>query len=555
MVRPTRFTEAMFQEYISKGMWTDETTPKIWERNVKLFPEKEAFVDRGRRLTWSHIKTMSDRLAVNLIDLGLKRDDFVYLLLPNWVESYIFRCAAEKAGILVGTSLMTVGEADIGFILKTFDAAGIVIPLEFRKKNYLDLIRDMLIRPGYPKLRHVFIPGENVPPEALSLEQLMMEPANADYGAEYFQGTGYGPTDVSVIGFTSGTTGTPKGAEHIIASRIAMAKGYGEGPQIRETDVVLNIISPVAGLSSAFCYNGTASLVGAKVVLSDIWSPERTFELIENENVTILLAVPAQLAQILRHPARESHDLGSLRCIVTSTAPLSRALARDLEDSFKVPVVNLYGQIDGGFISCPSIDDPPEVRQKTVGRPHKYTTVRIIDEAGGDVPPGVEGELVYTGPSCTGGYFKNMQETLKAWGTLGPEGMRRSGDLVEMDENGRLVLLGRKDDMIIRGGSNIYPAELESLLITHPKIKAVAVVPMPDPVMGETVCAYAQVSPGEELTFEEVIAFLKNKKIATYKLPERLEVRESLPLKGAQKIGKASLKKEIVEILKKEGSL
>jgi non-ribosomal peptide synthetase component E (peptide arylation enzyme) len=553
MVRPTRFTDAMFQEYISKRMWTDETTPKIWDGNARLYPGKEAFVDRGRRYTWPQIKIMSDRLAFNLIELGLKKDDFVYLILPNWVESYIFRCAAEKAGILVGTSLMTVGDADIGFVLKDFDATGIVIPREFRKKNYLDLIREM--RPGLPQLRHVFIPGGNVPSDAISLEKLMAEPVNADFSMEYFRETCYGPTDVSVIGFTSGTTGTPKGAEHIIASRIAGAKGYGEGSQIRGSDIVLNIISPVAGLSSAYCYNGTASLVGAKVVLCDIWSPEKTFELIESEQVTVLLAVPAQLAQILRHPDREHHDLGSLRCIATSTAPLSRALARDLEESFKLPVLNFYGQIDGGLISCPSIDDPPDVRQNTVGRPQKYTSFRIVDEDGNDVPAGVEGELVYAGPSCTGGYFRNMQETLKAWGTLGPDGMCRSGDLVAMDEHGCLILLGRKDDMIIRGGSNIYPSELESILITHPRIEAVAIVPMPDPVMGETVCAYVALSPGEKLTFEELISFLKEKKIATYKLPERLEVRASLPLKGTQKIGKASLKKEIIEILKKEGRL
>ena len=553
MVRPTRFTEAMFQEYFSKGMWTDETTPKIWETNARRFPEKEAFVDRGRRLTWPQIKVMSDRLALNLINLGLKKDEFIYMLLPNWVEAYIFRCAAEKAGVLVGTSLMTVGDADIELILKTFDASAVVIPLEYKKKKYLDLIQEM--RTDLPKLRHVFVAGANIPGVALSLEKLMMEPVNADYGAEYFQDTCYEPTDVSVIGFTSGTTGTPKGAEHIIASRIAGAKGFGEGPQIQETDVVLNIISPVAGLGSAFCYNGTASLVGAKVVLLDIWSPERTFELIESESATILLAVPAQLAQILRHPDREKHKLDSLRCIITSTAPLSRALAKDLEEFFKVPVLNLYGQIDGGFISCPSIDDLPDVRQKTVGRPHKYTSFRIVDEAGDDVPAGVEGELVYTGPSTTGGYFRNIPETMRAWGTLGPEGMRRSGDLVKLDENGCLILLGRKDDMIIRGGSNIYPAEIESLLIAHPKIEAVAVVPMPDLVMGETVCVFVTVAPGEELTFEEMIAFLKNKKIATYKLPERLEVRESLPLKGTQKIGKASLKNEIVEILRKEGRL
>ncbi|MBI2319099.1 MAG: AMP-binding protein [Betaproteobacteria bacterium] len=519
MVRPTRFTEAMFQEYFSHGMWSDETTPKIWELNAT----------------------------------GLKRDEFIYLLLPNWVEAYIFRCAAEKAGVLVGTSLMTVGDADIEFILEKFDAVGIVIPLEFRKKSYLDLIRR--IRPGFPNLKHVFIPGEGVPAGASSLERLMMSPSTREYGAEDFRKTSYGPTDVSVIGFTSGTTGMPKGAEHIIAARIAMAKGYGEGPQIREQDIVLNIISPVAGLSSAFCYNGTASLVGAKVVLSDIWSPEKTFELIEAEKATVLLAVPAQLAQIHRHPARAKHDLGSLRCIVTSTAPLSRALARDLEETFKVPVCNLYGQIDGGFISCPSVDDTPEVRQRTVGRPHKFTTIRIIDDDGNDVPQGEEGELVYSGPSTTGGYFRNMPETMRAWGKLGPGGMRRSGDLVQMDADGRLMLLGRKDDMIIRGGSNIYPAELESLLITHPKIEAVAIVPMPDEVMGETVCAFVQVAPGETLSFDEMIGFLKGRKTATYKLPERLEIRESLPLRGTQKIGKMSLKKEIVEILRQEGKL
>ncbi|MCC7182469.1 MAG: acyl--CoA ligase, partial [Rhodocyclaceae bacterium] len=487
MVRPTRFTEAMFQDYFSKGMWTDETTPRVWEQNARQYPGKEAFVDRGRRLTWPEIKAMSDRLAVNLLALGLKRDEFIYLLLPNWVESYIFRCAAEKAGVLVGTSLMTVGDADIGYILKTFDAAGIVIPQEFRNKDYLGLVRQ--IQPEHPNLKHIFIPGENVPDGVLSLEKLMQQAPQREYPPEHFSATCYGPTDVSVIGFTSGTTGMPKGAEHVIASRIAMAKGYGEGPQICAKDTVLNIISPVAGLSSAFCYNGTVSLAGGKVVLSDIWSPEATFELIEREQATVLLAVPAQLAQIHRHPAQKDYDLSSLRCIVTSTAPLSRALAKDMEDTFKVPLCNLYGQIDGGFISCPSVDDTPEVRQRTVGMPHKFTTIRIIDDDGKDVAQGEEGELVYTGPSTTGGYYRNMPETMRAWGKLGPEGMRRSGDLVRMDETGRLMLMGRKDDMIIRGGSNIYPSELESLLLTHPKIVAVAIVPMPNEVMGETVCA------------------------------------------------------------------
>ncbi len=551
MVKPTRYTQEIYDEYFSKGYWTNETTSEIWDQNAAQFPDREAFVDARCRLTWSQVKLMSDRLAFNLLGLGLKRDEFLFSLLPNCVESYIIRGACEKAGVICGSALMTIREMEIGYVLKQFAAVGIAIPLEFRKFPFYKAVCEM--RSDLPGLRHVFVMGGKVPDGALPLETMMHQPDSVPSG--YFDLTRIGAIEVSMIGFTSGTTGMPKGAEHAQCSRIAMAKGYGAGPRIHGNDIVLNIISPVGGLSSAFTYNGSAALVGATVVLLEIWSPEKTFALIEKERATILLAVPAQLAKIVLSPSLDNYDLSSLRCVCTSTAPLPYSLAKEVEERLKVPVVNFYGQFDAGSIAAVSIDDPPEIRRSTVGKPLKENCIALLGEDGKEVGPGEIGEVVYTGPTAGSGYYGDLETTLKVWGTLGKDGRCRSGDLAKFDQDGNLILVGRKKEVIIRGGQNVYPAEVEGLLLTHPKINSVAIVPMPDPIMGEKCCAYVVLKQGEELSFEEMAAFLKGRKIANYKIPERLEVRGELPLKGHQKIAKEPLRQDIIERLREEGKL
>jgi non-ribosomal peptide synthetase component E (peptide arylation enzyme) len=553
MVKPTRFTQEMYDEYFAKGLWTMDTTSDLWDRYAQMCPTREAFVDSKRRLNWFQMKAMSDSLAMSLRNLGVGDEKFIFILLPNRVESFIMRAACEKAGILCGTALMTIRENEIAHITKNFDVTGIAIPLEYRRFNYFAAVNQM--RPSLPKLKHVFLMGEEIPDGVWSIEEMMFQHPPEKIPAHAFQDTRIKATDVSVIGFTSGTTGTPKGAEHIQCARMAMARCWGELPKINENDVVLNIISPVAGLSSGYCYNGTAALVNAKVVLSDAWSPENTFRLIEKEKATILLAVPAQLAQIARQTNIDQYDLRSLRCICTSTAPLHYNLAQEIEEIFRIPVLNSYGQFDGGTISGVSIDDPPEVRRSTVGKPFRDNIIHLVDDNGKEVPFGEVGEVVYTGPSTSSGYYKDLEATLKIWGTLGKEGRCRSGDLAKFDPHGNLILVGRKKDMIIRGGQNIYPAEVEGILLTHPKIKSIAIVSMPDPIMGEKCCAYVTLNKGEQFTFEEMISFLKTKKIANYKLPERLEIREELPLRGEQKVAKALLCEDIIQKLKAEGKM
>ncbi len=544
----SRFTEDMIQEYFAKGYWTEETTSGLWEHNAKRYPDKEAFVSSERRLTWSQVKRMSDSLALGLIRTGLRKGDLLFLLVPNCCESYIIRVACEKAGVLCATAMMTYRERELEYILNNLQATAVAIPSIFRGVDYASMIREM--QPRIPTVKHVLIIGEEIVAGTISVEELMMGSFEENQGPDAFLDTAIRATEISIIACTSGTTGLPKGVEHAQCSRMAAARGYGGAVKLNGEDVVLNIVSAIAGLGAAFCYNGSAALVGAKSVLLDIWSPEKTFRLIEEEKATVLVAVPAQLAQIARDESMRCYDIRSFRCITTGTAPLPSRLAAEVEEALKVPISNCYGQLDGGVVTHTSIDDTPEVRRNTVGKPAKGMMIKLIDEQGNEAK---EGEIVYSGPATNGGYYGSLESTLAAWGSLGFEGFFRSGDLGRFDDAGNLILIGRKNDVIIRGGQNIYPAEIECLLLGHRKIKSVAIVPMPDPIMGEKACAFVALNPGEHFTFEEMISFLKEKKIAPYKLPEKLEIRKELPLRGHQKVAKMELQKGLVEKLEVEG--
>jgi non-ribosomal peptide synthetase component E (peptide arylation enzyme) len=540
----------MIEEYFAQGYWTEDTTSRLWVQNAERYPEREAFVSSEKRLTWPQVKQMSERLAWGFFTKGLKKGELLLLLLPNCYESYIIRVACEKAGILCSTAMMTLREREIEYILKNFDARAVAIPWKFRNFDYYQAIHEMQKR--LPNLKYIFMTGNEIAPGTISLEELMQKPIEDGYGLEGFRGAEIAATEVSVIACTSGTTGLPKGVEHAQCARMAAARSYGKAVRLTGEDIVLNIASGIAGLGAAFCYNGSAALAGAKTVLLEVWNAEDTFRLTEKENATVLVAVPAQIAQIIKDPNLDRYDLSSLRCITTGTAPLPYSLAIEVEKTSKIPIVNTYGQLDGGIVTHTSIDDPPEVRHRTVGKPSEGMVIKLIDQEGKEAS---EGEIVYSGPTTSGGYYRDPEATLKAWGGLGLEGRFKSGDLGQFDESGNLILIGRKKDVIIRGGQNIYPPEIEGLLLTHPKIKSVALVSMPDPIMGEKACAYVALNAGEQLTFEEMTSFLKGKKIAPYKFPERLEVLDELPLRGYQKVAKRELQKDLMRKLQAEGKL
>jgi non-ribosomal peptide synthetase component E (peptide arylation enzyme) len=209
-----------------------------------------------------------------------------------------------------------------------------------------------------------------------------------------------------------------------------------------------------------------------------------------------------------------------------------------------------YGAVEGGLPTWTSLDDPPVKAYTTVGRTLPGMEMAVFDEAGNPVPPGETGEVVYRGANCSLGFYKNIEDYRKLYDS---QGWFFSGDLGQIDKDGYLKIVGRKKEIIIRGGANISPQEVEEILQTHPKIEQVAVVKMPDKVMGEKACAYIIVKHNQTITFQEIISFLKERNLATYKLPERLEVLKAFPMTASEKVLKKELEKDIALKLANEG--
>jgi len=236
----------------------------------------------------------------------------------------------------------------------------------------------------------------------------------------------------------------------------------------------------------------------------------------------------------------------------TGGAPIPYHQAVEIEKKLGCPVVQHYGSVDSDVNTINSPDDPQDDRLTTVGKPLAESVIRLMGEDGREVPKGEVGEVWGNGPSCVPGYYRDEEMTRREW----EGGWFRMGDLAKWDERGNLMIVGRKKDMILRGGQNIYPAEVEDILRTHPSVADAAIVGMPDPIMGQKCCAYIVLQPGEKITFEEMTSFLKLKKFAPYKLPERLEFLESLPRVGdAHKVDKKILERDIEQKLKAEGKI
>ena len=540
MPRPARLTEELISDYLSRGVWQPFTLSDHWERNADRNPEGVAVSDGQRALSWQEAKLWTDRLALALIQLGLKRDDLLAIQLPNSVELPLIRVACEKAGVLSLPLPRTLRQAEMGQCLGFTQAAAVVLPWIFRDFDYFGMIGDL--RERLPHLRHILIAGDKAPAGALSLDEIVRRPWEKEIDPSVLEARRYKAEEVSLINSTTGSTGPPKFAEYTAAARLLYGRGYVDVFGLTEHDV-LAALSPAAGGPNIPVYFA-APQAGAKVVLLSHFEPEAAFDLIQRERVTVACVVPALLAMMVRCNSYDRYDLSSIRYWVSVSAPLGSNLAREAEEKLGGIVLNTYGAVDWGGVVFTAPEDPPEVRYFTVGRPRVDTEVRLVDEAGRMVAKGETGELQGRGPSCLSGYYRNPEATAQAWTSDGWLPLR---DLGRWDEKGNLILVGRKDELIIRGGQNIQPAEIEDHLVAHPKVKQAAIVGMPDLVMGQKVCAYIVPETADGVRLEEIVSFLRSRQLAPYKLPERLELVDKFPMVSDTKINKRILAAEIAE--------
>jgi non-ribosomal peptide synthetase component E (peptide arylation enzyme) len=553
-MRPIRYDKREIEKYVREGYWDKTILPDYWDKNARDWPDKEAVVDSvGSRLSWAQAKQRIDRIALALVkDLKFNRDDRLLLQLPNCVEQVLVRLACEKAGVLSLPVLTTFRQTELRQIASQIQAVGVVIPREYRKFDHYQMIKEL--QNDLPNLKHIIVMGEDVPEGCVSLKDMMEHPYEKEYDLSELQARKLDA--IEEVGFlitTTGTTGLPRLIEHRIAAReIWTAKVHIRNWELSPDDCVL-AIAPLAGAAGGTPAYVTAPVAGAKIALEYLYREEGTLEFMQKEKVTVIALVPTQLARLVKLPL-DKYDLSSLRIIKTTGGYLPPPLAKEAEEKFGCPILGTYGTQDTGSISGVPITASEEQRYTTVGRLHPGIEIKILDDDGKEVKLGEVGTLWFKGPGNSISYYRDLEKTMSE--AFDKDGFATPGDLVTVTDDGYLKIMGRKKDIIIRGGQNIYPREIEDYLLAHRKVTNAVVVPMPDPVMGERACAFVTLKEGEQFTFDEMVDYLKSKKIAMFKLPERLEVVETLLLVGESgKIDKKAMAKVIADKLKAESKI
>jgi non-ribosomal peptide synthetase component E (peptide arylation enzyme) len=535
----TLLTPELIEEYTAAGYWSEETLADAFRRNADQVPNKIAYVDDHSQVTWGEVWRISGEVASGLARRGVGRGDVLAVQLPNRIEFVFVLAAVVRLGAVFCQFPPDYRAREIEFILQFSEAHTIVVPDRFRGFDYTEMIDGICDR--LPKLVNMVAVTTGESSTALdkdtwvSLDQLRRDLDPADPAPDRPSDA----NDVMRIAFTSGTTGEPKAVMHTANTTLYMTRREGEERGI-DGDATILVLLPV-GLNAGFGTVVQVAHAGARGVLMEKFSPSALLDLVERHQVTMFLAAPTALLAILREDSLDDRDLSSLRVVQTGGSSTPVKVLSEANERLGCPVVELYGMLETGVTSCTDPDEPYEEWVGTVGRPYGFTQVRILASDDADVPTGVEGEIVKNGPTICVGYYRNSDKNKESWTT---DGWFRSGDRGHLDANGRLTISGRSKDMIIHGGANIWPRELEEILVRHPDVADVAVIGVHDDYFGENTCACVIPRPGAEPTLEDLVAFMKDE-VAKYKLPQHLELFGTFPLGPTGKVLKRHLTDEV----------
>lgn len=543
-MKPTRYTREYIEDNLERGYWRREGVIELWEANARRIPNKDGLVDAFHRLTWEGMVKKAHALAKSLIKLGLLKDDPLVLLLPNCVETFLVRAACEKAGILCVHLPPTFRFHELEHILHQVQPLATVTPWIWNKLDFVSFLQER--RNRFPSLKHLIVSGKESPPDIIRLESLLSPGAAIeDITLENRQ---YLPWEVSLVTSTTGSTGLPKLVENPSCARLKCADEFRRAFEIGENDAVLLSVAGVGG--GAFMAYYASPLSGCKVTVQERFEPEETLRLMEKEKITLLPVVPTQAIRLTEHPALKHYNLESLKAVGIYGSPLPYETGKRIEAGLQAKVVNFWGSHDCGIGVVTSIRKSQRIRIGTVGKPRPRSGDEISIRGDNDepLPAGQVGEVWARGPSCVSGYFRDEEATRSVWTE---DGWFRCGDLGHLDRWGYLRLIGRKKDIIIRGGQNISPAEIEEMLSNHLGVLMAAVIGMPDDLWGERVCAYIVPRKGWKLNLEDISSYLRDKQVASFKIPERLEMLDIFPL-VQDKVDKKALREDLNRKIKTE---
>jgi 2,3-dihydroxybenzoate-AMP ligase/mycobactin salicyl-AMP ligase len=541
------YKEEDVQTYINNGWWRGLTLGDFLDRAADMHPEKEAFVDRIGRMTYGQARENADRAALGMIKLGIQSTDRVLIQLPNWNEFVAAYFACQKIGAIPVLLIERYRQFEIDRLAKITGATAWIVPKQTHKVDFAPIIDDVL--KDNPEIKNVItVRGKIDRAGFSSLEDLIGDNDRTPDNLSLLARHKPNPLQVAHMGPTGGTTGAPKIVPRTHNS-LACGVEFCSMSWDQHCEDTTMIAGPV-GHDLSFTKGLLGSVITqGRLILQESTKNADICKTIEQEKVTAVVWVPTLAQRLLQYDDLDRYDISSLKKMHSAGAASHPDVVKEVMERFRMCFYNGYGGTEGMTCITRSVDDLETVCC-TVGRPtFPHDIYKVVDVSGNEMPAGTTGELLVKGPCVFSGYYKNPEENAN---TFDEDGFFRTGDLAKIDEKGYITLTGRSKEMINRGGESISATEIEKLINRHPDVVIVAVIPMPDPLMGERACAYIQTRPGATLTFEDVIAFLKGQNAAVLQLPERIEFVDSMPLTKAEKLNKQALRKDIEQKLMEE---
>ena len=532
------FPPADARRYRALGYWQDRTLAAEFATVFERYAERTALIDGERRYSYAQLDAASSNLALNLLELGLRPLDRVVPTLPNVAEFVILYLALQKLGCIPIAALVTHRHAEVSQFVRLSQACCCVYPQSAGDFEFGPMVQR--VQAEQPGLRWRIVLGQAGPGEH-SLVDLIERPASLP--PSRLAELSIHPEDPCIFQLSGGTTGIPKLIPRTNNDYAYNSKVAAEVAGV-DAESVLLLVLPIAHNLPLACPGIQGFMFqGATVVLHGNTRPAEMFELIRRHGVTHLKVVPALLVRLINDPAVETAALGSVQQIQSGGQRMQPEVRLRTRQVFPNAFVQENFGMSEGLLMFVRRGDSEEVLLETCGRPVcPDDEVRLIDEEGREVADGEVGELACRGPYTLRGYYGVPEYNARQFTA---DGFYRSGDLMRKHPSGNYIVEGRKKDLINRGGEKISAEEVENLILMHPSVQNVACVPMPDPALGEKMCAFVILHPGQRLDLPALNAFLQRQEIAKFKLPERLELLPEFPVSTFGKVSKKALGEQI----------
>lgn len=515
-------------------------TKLIWQaldQAAGRYGSKAAYIYQDREITYRELSDASDRVACALLNMDFEKGDRIGIIglnQPEWLYAYF---AAARIGAAVVGLNVRYRESEIEYIVNQSQARAIITLPSLGDMNYAAFFK--AFREKIPSVRDYIFLGGGGFEGSHDFSNLLETPVDKNLLGRATDAVS--AEDLVIIIYTSGTTGRPKGAAISHRSQLASARAQAEHTRVTESDL-FPLALPFNHVGGITCGVLTMLLAGGTCVLIPVFNPAEIIEVMKTYRTTIAVGVPTMHSLLLMQEDFKNTDTSSVRLVITGGSNAEPALLEKLYAAYpNATVMNLYGlsESSGAVVLSPWESDFDHT-VKSIGKPIDDFEVKTIDEQGRTLSANQTGELCFRGEAIVSGYFRMPGETAAVFDA---DGWLHTGDMGYIDDDGYIVLMGRKKEMFIQGGFNVYPVEVENLLTRHPKVSMVAGIGVPDPVMGEVGRYYIVPAPGHSPTEEELKDYCR-KYLADYKVPRQIVFRKELPLTPVGKIMKSRLKEE-----------